>query len=233
MRCFKPHLLVLTLLVSAAAPGQESSFNLEIFGSFTTSSKLFPHANDPDELNRSFFLELDNIFHTGIELRRSITSQGIQIGLGAEYVQKTEVINVPASSGNIPARDGYRVIPIELTGYFQLPIGNETIHVYIGGGGGLYFGTRFYEFASVGAPAIDKKPGFGIHVLSGLEYSLNRSFSLRSEIKFRDVQFESVNQFSQATVTYNSSTITLDQTPFSSRFNIDGMTLRLGLAYHF
>ena len=233
MRYFKRYLLVLILLASAAAPGQEPDYNVEIFGAFTTSSKLFPHANDPDELNRSFFLALNNIFHAGIELRRSITSSGIQVGLAAESIQKTDVINVPRQSGIIRSRDGYRVIPIELTGYFQLPIGNETIHVYIGGGGGLYFGARFYEYASVEAPAIDRTPGFGIHVLSGLEYSLNRRFSLRSEIKFRDVQFESVNQFSEAETIYNGRTVALDQTPFSSRLNVDGMTLRLGLAYHF
>lgn len=226
-------LLLLTLFLSAAAQGQERLYSVEIFGAFTTSSKLFPHPTDPDELSRSFFLALDNVFHAGIELRRSIANTGLHIGLGIEYIQKTDVINVPVVSANVPARDGYRAVPIELTGYFVLPIGNEALHLYIGGGGGIYTGSRLYEYPGARAAAIDNKPGFGIHVLSGMEYFLKQSFSLRCEIKFRDVQFESTNQFGPATMIYNGAIVPLNQTPFSSRLNIDGMTLRLGIAYHF
>ncbi len=225
--------LLLTLVISTASVGQERPYSIELFGAFTTSSKLFPHPNDADELNRSFFLSLDNIFHGGVELRRSIATLAAYVGIGVEYIQKTDVIDVPLLSGSIPVRDGYHVIPVELTGYFVLPIGNETIHVYMGGGIGMYMGSRVYEYPTARAQSIDSKAGFGIHVLSGMEYSLTPGFSLRSEIRFRDVQFEAVNQFTQPQTIYNGTIVSLDQAPFSSRLNIDGMTMRLGLAYHF
>jgi len=226
-------LFILALFIPAACISQERPNSIEVFGAFTTSSKLFPLPNDPDEMNRSLFLSLNNIVHGGVEIRRSIGTPGVQVGLGAEYIQKIDVIDVPLLSGSIPVRDGYHVVPLELTGYFVLPIGNETIQVYMGGGGGMYIGTRLYEYPTAPAQAIDTKIGFGIHILSGMEYSLTRAFSLRSEIKFRDVQFEAVNQFTQPETIYNGSIVPLDQTPFSSRLNIDGMMMRFGLAYHF
>ena len=57
--------------------------------------------------------------------------------------------------------------------------------------------------------------------------------SLRSVIKFRDVQFESVNRFTKFTTTYNGSSIALTQEPLSSRINIDGMVATLGIVIRF
>lgn len=232
VRSTLPWLFLLTLLPSPA-PCQVQSYSIEIFGAFTTSSKLYPHPNDGDEFARAMYLSLDDIFHGGIEMRASITPVDLKIGIGTEFIQKTEIIDVPASFSTIPVRDGYRVIPIELTGYFQLPIGNDRLHVYLGGGIGIYMGERIYHYPGAAAAATSRTGGFGIHILSGGEFVLSNHWAIRSEIKFRDVQFESVNQFHQPSTFYQGTYLPLPQEPFASRFSIDGMTLRTGIAYYF
>ena len=225
----------LSILFTVACPAQERLYSLTVSGSFTTSSKLFHHPNDPDELIRSQFLPIHDLVGVGIDIRRSIESMRIQVGLSVEYISKKESFSLPISGADqpVPVKDGFTAVPIELSGYFIIPVGNETIQLFMGGGGGMYIGARQYQYADVSAPAIDRKVGYGIHVLSGLQYALKPTLSLRSELKFRDIQFESVNKFTASTAAYRGRIIALDQSPFPSRISIDDMTLTLSLAFHF
>ena len=127
--------------------------------------------------------------------------------------------------------DGYRAIPVELTGYFMIPFSTKKVGIFIGGGAGLYFGKRTYRLAGVEAPVVESSPGFGIHVLAGLSYSFTPWISLVGEMKFRDLQFTSSNAFSVPQITYNGAVITVGQEPFASRVNTDGIVFQLGVAY--
>jgi hypothetical protein len=226
-------LLLVTFIFVSALTAQERPTSVVLFGSFTTSSKLFPHPQDPDEISRSYFLGLNDLFHGGVELRRIIPAWGVRFALSVEYLQKSETIDVPNASVSVPVRDGYWAVPVELTAYFTLPIGNDVVRTYMGGGGGVYFGSRRYEVPGASADPVGHTVYAGIHILSGVECSLSPAFSLITEVKFRDVQFESVNQFRQSSTTVRGTTVPLDQTPFASRINIDGMTLKCGAAFHF
>lgn len=233
MRYFYVCLAVCIILRANDIYAQERLTSITAFGSFTTSSKLFLHPNDPDEIIRSQYLPLNNIFSAGIDIRREIKAIGAQAGISIEYIRKNDVFNVPVSSTQIPVNDGYTVVPIELTGYFIIPIGNEHIHVYLGGGAGIYAGTRIHEYPGASAATIERSIGYGIHVLTGTEYFLGPEFSLRGEIKFRDVQFNAVNRFSQSSIIYNGTIYPLDNDKLPSRLNIDGMTGTIGIAFHF
>ncbi len=213
---------------------QDYPYHLAVVGTFTTSSKLFHHPDDPDQTLRDQFLPLDDIFSIGLDLRRTLEPGRIEIGLSVEYLRKTEDLwaNVQ-DSVTVPVSDGFTAIPVEASGYFIIPVGTSVLHVYMGGGVGAYYGTRHYEIAGMGAATTEEDLGFGIHVLSGLEYALGPRVSLRSEVKFRDIQFRTVNQFSTGSATYGNSSVTLDRQPMPSRIAIDGMTLNLGLVYHF
>ena len=169
---------------------QNRVYSATAFGSFTTSSKLFPHSNDADESTRGQFLPLDDIFSIGVELRRDIEAVRVQVGLSIEYIRKSDVIIAPLSSISIPIDEGFEVFPIELTGYFIIPFSGEHLQLFMGGGAGAYPGIRTYEYAGANAVAVDRTTGIGIHIVSGIEYRLNDLFSLRSTLKFRDVQFE-------------------------------------------
>ena len=224
-------------MVAIAATGfqafsQERQYSIMLFGGLTTSSKLFHHPNDPDELLRSQFFPFENIFSAGIDARRNFEDLGVQIGLNVEYISKNTTSSIPAPAGTVQVTDGLIAFPVELTGYFYIPVGSDRFHVYMGGGTGAYIGSRTYEYAGAVAQTVERTAGFGIHILSGVEYDLTPEVSLRSEIKFRDVQFETVNRFTQFAAFDQGSTLTLDQDPLPSRINIDGMHLSLGIAFH-
>ena len=223
---------LLALIFCASAEAQEQTYAISAFGTFTTSSKLFYHPNDPDDLRRGQYLPLDNAFSGGIEVRRELPSLRIRVGLSIEIISKKETINLPSASTFIPVNDGFVAVPVELSGYFMIPVGSDHTYMYMGGGIGAYFGNRIYEFPGARAETVGRSPGFGIHVLTGFEYDAEERISLRTEIKFRDVQFESVNQFIQPSITYRGSVIPLNQEPQTSRINIDGMVVSFGLAYH-
>ena len=225
--------MVLVVCGVSAAPAQERNYSITTFGAFTTTSKLFPSANSPDEFTRGQFLPLDDIFSFGLEFRREIRAIRVQIGLSVEYVTTSEIINVPDSLIAVPVRDGFRAVPVELTGYFVIPFSGDKIQLFMGAGAGAYPGVRTYDYAGAEAIVVSRTIGVGIHVVSGVEYVLNDILSLRSVIKFRDVQFESVNRFTKFTTTYNGSSIALTQEPLSSRINIDGMVATLGIVIRF
>lgn len=221
------------LLVCGTADGQERSYSITAFGAFTTSSKLFPYPNDPDDFTRGQFVPLDDIFSSGIEFRKDIRSIRVQLGLGVEYISASTVTNVPSPTTTIEVRDGFKVLPVELTAYFVIPFNGDLFQLFMGAGGGVYPGVRSYTYAGAGSSLAGRTTGVGIHIVSGVEYSLGETLSLRAILKFRDVQFESVNRFNQATTLYHGTGVTLNQDPLSSRINIDGMVASIGLAYHF
>jgi opacity protein-like surface antigen len=221
------------LFITPQAFAQPGPVSVELFGAYTTSSKLFPYPNDPSDVRRAFYLSLTDIFHFGIDFRTYVHALDVQIGVGTEVIQKTETSQASVGSASVPVRDGFRVFPVELTGYFTLPIGNDKIRIYLGGGVGFYSGERIYQYASVSSAVTERTAGFGIHVLCGGEYRLSGRWSLRSELKVRDVQFQSVNQFTGSTVIYEGTVVPLPQEPFASKFSIDGLTVLTGVAWYF
>ncbi len=233
MRSIGRWMVTALLLGAAGASAQDYPNQLALYGTFTTSSKLFGHPNDPDETLRSEFLPLNDIFSAGIDYRRSIQSIHLELGIGVEVLSKSARLSGGDSATVVPAEDGFTAIPIELSGYFQIPIGTERLHFYMGGGIGVYFGTRHYSEAGIDALTVERNSGFGIHILSGIDVSLSQRLSIRSEVKFRDIQFQTVNRFTESAVTYNGTNVALDQQPLESRIAIDGMTLNAGLVFHF
>jgi hypothetical protein len=213
----------------------QDTYSLSLLGTVTTSSKLFRNARADDELLRSSFLPVNGVFSAGMELRRVIERDRLELGLSIEYISASEDFSLSsdATTDAVPARDGYSVVPVELTAYLQIPIGTAGLHVYMGGGGGLYFGGRRYEYASAPAVIVDRKLGYGIHVLGGVEVALSPTLSVRSEVKFRDIQFDTVNRFTSFSTPLNGRPIPLDDQPLYSRIDIDGMTVSVAVAYHF
>ncbi len=227
--------LVLLIGLVMRAEGQEFPSSLTLYGTFTTTSKLFRNASAPDEIVRNQFLPLDGVYSIGVDFRRSIEPLRIKVGLSVEYLAKSDtyILSSGTSAGDVPVRDGYTVLPFELSGYFPIPVGTRTLQFYMGGGGGVYVGTRQYDYAGASAVTIERTVGYGIHILSGAEIGLSSRYSLRTEVKFRDIQFQTVNRFTEYSTLFEGRIVPLDQDPQSSRISIDGMTLNLGIAYHF
>ena len=224
---------VLLVLFYSFSKGQDL-YDLTVNGSLTTSSKLFRQPDDFDDLVSSEFLPINNVFGFGIDVRRRFQENRLQVGLSIEYLTKTESINDQSFTGNfIRIKDGFTAVPIELTGYFAIPFSSDRVEMYMGGGGGMYLGRRNYQYGNVRARTLQTGDGFGIHVLSGVRYELDRKVALRAEMKFRNVQFRTENSFPDSTSIYYSDGVALPDGPFPSRISIDGMDLTVGIVFHF
>ncbi len=229
------------------ARSQERLTSLALTGNLTTSSKLFYDPDSPDEIARAAFFPFSGVWGGGIDLRRAIPALRLTFGLSAEYIATTDKFTIPVNSAplplpsppgttitvDVPVQDGYYVFPVELSAYFTVPISTDRFHLYIGGGGGGYFGDRRYQFGTERSVTTERSAGYGIQVMTGSEFSPVPEFSVRVEVKFRDVQFRSVHRFLAATTIVDGTTVPLPAEPFASRVNIDGMNLALHFAYNF
>jgi hypothetical protein len=234
VRAFRRLMLVVLLCLSAPdARAGEHRWSVSLYGDLITASKLFPNPNARDDIIRGSFSPIDPVYGLGADLRCDVPALGVMLGLGAEYIAGSFTSAVPNTQVPIPIEDGYLAVPVELTGYFTIPVGGERVGITMGGGAGVYFGERRYRYAGVDAVTLDRHVTPGIHVLTGVEYRVDERFSLRTEIKFRNAQLETDQEFPAASAVYEGVTVPLPQGRFSSRVQVDGMHLSLGVVYHF
>jgi hypothetical protein len=213
---------------------QEKSVTVIVKGNLTTGSQLFPYPDSPDETDRAQYLPFEDVPGYGLELRYSMHEMNIAVGLSADFIRASELRRLAVSSlVSVPVEDGYRVIPLEVTAYFIIPVSGSVVGVYMGGGGGAYFGRRIYRFAGIEAPPVSQEPGFGIHVLGGMSYRFGERVSLNAEMKFRDLQFESSNAFPVSRILYNGVAIPVSRDPFVSRVHTNGVLFQIGAAFGF
>jgi hypothetical protein len=219
------------VLLCATARGQDRSMAVVVRGNFTTGSELFPESSSPDPVARARSYAIENILGAGIEFRFFPTETHLAFGLSADYLRARNPVQVSGIPSTIPAEDGFRVIPVELTGYFLLPLSGSSFGVYMGGGVGGYFGRRMYRIAGVDAVPLDQGSGFGIHVLGGMEVRLFNHLSLLGEMKFRDVQFQTTTGFPVAQTVYDGIPVNLDRQPRVSTVHVDGVVFQIGTAF--
>jgi opacity protein-like surface antigen len=227
-------LLFTSLTVSTqSARTQDRSLSVSFRANVTTSSRLFTDPKSSSAFQRSQYFSLDDFFGYGVELRYQFPESNIAIGLSSDYVKTTTQRALPRLSTNsptVPIEDGYSVVPVELTGYFLIPVSGQTFGVYMGGGVGGYFGKRLYTLGDTEAPSTESGHGFGIHVLGGVSYRFTEWFSLNAEMKFRDLQFETTNEFPSQTITYRGTVIPVQR--LDSSVHTDGVIFQLGTVFH-
>jgi hypothetical protein len=221
--------LLLIFFITGRCQAGDFSGSIAVFGTYHSSSELFHHVNDPDASLRDQYLPLDNILCAGIDYRRRVESLRLELIASVEYIGARTGISIPVANTPISGSDGYAVIPIELSAVFDVPMGTDAFRMYVGGGGGVYFGWRRYETDGVTASIDSRSPGAGIQILTGIEVPFWRQFAFRTEVKFRDVRFESTSHFPAAYGT--SGLLPLATDPVTSRVSIDGTTLHFGIAW--
>jgi hypothetical protein len=233
-RAVLPVLLVAALVLALprhAAAG-DNRFSVIVHATMTTSSQIFQTPDAVDLPLQAQSLTVSDFFGYGAELRYHIPETSVSIGVSAEYIRARRSTSIATQSYRfIPVEDGYTVIPVEVTGYFLIPFSGDTFGVFMGGGAGLYFGTRSYAVGNLGSVSSPMNPGFGIHVLGGLSYRFFGPLAAVFEMKFRDVQFRAENVFRSSPVRYNDLVLNVATAPFASRVQTDGIVLQLGLAF--
>ena len=218
----------------SAARADEGPFTVLLKGNLTTSSQLYYDPNSADPVERSLSYPITDSFGGGIELKYQFPETHIALSLSTEYVRATTTRSIDAGTGVlIPVEDGYSVVPVEVTGYFLIPVGGTTFGIYMGGGGGVYIGRRTYAIGGTSAGVLETTPGYGIHVLGGVTYRFTDHFSVIGEMKFRDLQFQSTNAFSSSSINYLGSRIVVSQKPFDATIHTDGIIFQLGAAINF
>jgi hypothetical protein len=224
-------LCALGLVAGPEGRAGDRHLSVSVFGTLTTSSKLFANPNARDDFTRGRFSPINSVFSFGADVRGDVPLLGIRVGISSEYISRTLSGSVPNSGGTLPVEDGYTAVPLELTGYFRIPVGGESLDFYMGGGTGLYFGERRYRYAGAEPATLNRELNFGIHVLSGLEVLLGEQIALRTELKFRNIQVETSQRFTTPLTVYGGTTVPLPQETLNSRVQIDGMNLVVGLVY--
>ncbi len=129
-------------------------------------------------------------------------------------------------------KDGFELIPIELSIFYFLPFSTEDFKFFMGGGIGVYTGKRTREFGTAKFIDVNSDLGYGIQVGVGMDYMILNNISVRGELRFRDPDFRITNKYDTNIVVYEGRTFTINQSEIPSKLNLDGITFRLGFAFH-
>ncbi|MDP4117237.1 MAG: hypothetical protein Q8903_13960 [Bacteroidota bacterium] len=214
-----------------------NKFSISVNGVYTTSSKIYLHPDSPDETIRNNSFETGSFYNPAVEIRYR-PFENVILGLNIDYISKEAAGSyITVYSGirtvSIEVKDGFKVIPVELSVYYLMPFSTESFKMYFGGGAGYYFGSQIRKFGDADISTTSRKFAYGIQALVGTDFMLFNNISIRGEMKFRDPQFKVTSRYNKTSIKYNSTVVTLPYNSFDSKINIDGLSFILGLAYHF
>jgi hypothetical protein len=218
------------LLLAPNAPLTAGEWSFIGRGVLTSNSLLYPRTNAPSIADRALSIEFSSSIGPGVEVRYTMREQHVAVGISADDVKMTSTGKLTVGSLlSFPVEEGIRAVPVEVTGYFIIPISGDLFTVYMGGGAGVYFGRRTYRIGGAESASADVKPGFGIHVLTGLSYRFFGPLNVSLDLKFRDLQFEAENAFATRTTVIDGYVYTLPAGPIRSRSQTDGIIIQLGI----
>lgn len=208
-----------------------NKFNFAISYNYTTTSKLYLQPNSSDAVLRSDYENLDGIYNLSFEFRYKIFESMI-IGLGSEFINKSYTNkNFIIQGDRVEIKEGYNLVPVELTIYYLLPFSTERFKFFMGGGGGLYFGKHIREFGNINFNSAELTTGYGINVSVGMDYLVNEFISVRGQMRFRDPELIMKSKYSGSSSIYNGKSYLLPDNTFTTKVNIDGVTFTIGLTF--
>lgn len=218
-------LFVLGMLCSASLTAQEISLHT----SYVSGSRIFTSPRAVSALERNGTNDFPSSFSAGMGVRFAVsTSTAVEIAL--EYAPLESRFT---DHHGTSFTDGYDVVGLEIAGLFTLPLSSRSVQMYVGGGAGLYAGTRSLSIAGVSARSTVQPPSFGILTLIGVRYAFLPSLAATLEWRFRNPQLAAENVYDQSSVTANGVTYPLPTDPFVSRVNLNGNVFRLGVGWSF
>ncbi|RPI75988.1 MAG: hypothetical protein EHM47_01025 [Ignavibacteriales bacterium] len=214
-----------------------NNFSIGLNAVYTTTAKVYLNPNSSDLILRNQYFILEDIFNPAVDFRYRL-SEPLIIGLNVEYMNKSDFgsplrVFINNTVSTIDVEEGFMLIPIELSLYYILPFSTESFKFLMGGGGGYYYGEHIRKFGDAEVESVDREAAFGIQVSITMEYFIRDNIGLRTEMKFRDPQFNLTNRYTKDEVIINGARINLTQNNFSSKINVDGVTFILGAVFNF
>lgn len=204
---------------------------------YVSSATIQLNAYSKDLYERGQTEELDGGYGYGISIRKKIFNENISIGFTTEYLkiyddELTELFSTETARIRARVTEELWMMPVEFSGYFNIPNFTEDLEIFLGGGVGIYFGDRQRTVLNVQSKTISKEPSFSFVILSGMELLLSRHFSGVFEIRFRQGEYKVLSEFPVSSVTVNGNIFPLEKN-LNSKVFVDGLKLSLGIAYNF
>lgn len=217
--------------------GQGTGITITPYVSYVSSATIQIDPFSSSSFERLQTSELSGGYGYGISLTKRLFDESIAIGISVEYVnikdeELTEIYDNGDSRIRARIKEEITVIPVELSGYFDLPKFTTDLNIYIGGGVGAYFGDRKRTIINLESKTISKEPGFGFVAMSGLGYRFTDNLSGVFEMRFRQGEYRVKSEFSTSFITAGGNTYDIDQT-VDSRVFLDGLKLSFGLSFRF
>lgn len=243
MRSFSSELiLILSLgpICLGSAYGQihsdlyEGPVQVGIFGDLVTSARLYPASRDADPTISETYYGLGLFLSEGLDLRMSLNrSNSIGIVLQPLHLKKTtSTIYGYDRAGNylgVPVNDGFTIYAVEVNGYFRIPVVGDAWSIYLGGGPAVYLGRRVLAVGNAEA-VTPYATAAGIQVLAGVSFMFADHFGVRSELKFRSPELNTVSTFNSSYTVYDGVRVSLPGTLYS-KVNVDGTDFTLGVFF--
>jgi hypothetical protein len=218
-------------------PGKR--FSISLYGTYISSSQLLENPRSTNPFEKEAATELNSGYGYGAELNYSppLFEPGLLFYLSAEYLKvNSDDLVLRLSDGvnkaSVIVKEKFTLIPVELGIKWLLPVSTDNFKIYIGGGGGLYFGDRTRNMQNLVSTNITKTPGFSLNILSGLEYYVARNLSANFELKFREASFDVESKYNTDFINVNGTQYSITN-PFYTRFNVDGVRISAGFKYQF
>ena len=234
-RVFPSIIAIVVLAGTVSAQTNERILSFAIRGTYTTSSKVFNNPDSPSSDLRGQYVAVDNIYGPGIEMRITIPGQSVALTISAEYLSKQDqagqLVGFTSPPRRLSVTEGFKLIPVELGASVPIPLGSDGLRFTIGGGVGVYFGTRILNVAGADAPQQNKPISYGIHVETNFDYQVIPHVYARAEMRFRDPEFMTESKFEQQATQSNGVLILLPRDPFRARINVSGLTFGLALVF--
>lgn len=217
----------------------EKRFSISLYGTYISSGSLQNNPRSTNPIERNASTDLDGGYGYGAELNYEppLFDLGLTFYLSSEYYRsRTNELAMRLTNGEnqavININEDYSIIPVEAGIKWYLPVSTDNFKIFIGGGGGIYFGNRTRTLLDLTSYNISKQAGFSLNILSGLEYYIARNVAANFELKFREASFEAESAFNKSVISVNGSQYGIDN-PFYTKFIIDGVRLSAGLKYQF
>ena len=233
------HLIIFILLFSVSANAQynDKNFGLGLNFVYTTNARIFLNPNSADPVERNSSFGMTDIINPGINLRYKLF-ENVLLDLNLEYMKSTATGNnekVITNTGlrYIQVKDGFKVIPVELSLYYMIPFSTEKFKFLMGGGVGYYYGSMIRKFGNAEVSNVERNSAYGIQVAVDVNYLLRENIAFKFEMKFRDPQFTVRSRYNQKQYDYNGTKVTVTRQEFDSKIDVNGVTFVLGTIFYF
>ena len=210
-------------------------FSFKLSGTYISSSELQNNINSTNPIEKDASVDLDGGFGYGFELTFDPRwgNSEITLYISSEYYKHKQSSLFyryfeDTTLFSVKFEEEFYFIPVEAGIKWNLPVSGENLKIYIGGGGGVYFGDRKRSLRGYESTTNNVKQGYSLNVLSGIEYYIASNLSAAFEFKFREPYFEVESKFPDSRNLFFGM-----PNPLTSRIVVNGTTLSLGLKYNF